>query len=560
MGSKTFVGQFPEFNSQTDSFKSYVERAKLFFEANSIAEKQLAVFLSSIGGKTYDLLRSLVAPDQPKDKALEDIIAVLQEHYDPKPATIAERFQFHRRDQLPGESVTDYVAELRRLSTYCEFEGHLNDALRDRLVCGLRSEGTQKRLLAIKKLTLQEAMDLAQAMETADKNSKALQGSKDATVNRFSKTTTPRAPRRNPTARRPCHRCGKSNHEASQCRFIDAVCRKCNKVGHIAPVCYSKKKSQSAQPGHNPQPRPTGSSRTYYLETDQVSNSVDDLHLFAIEASSKSKPIRCEVTVEGVPLTMEVDTGAEVSIISKATQTSLFPGLKPRKSNVVLKTYTEQVVSVVGELSVRVQYGDQTKQLSLVVVSGNGPSLLGRNWLTEIKLNWQQLNKVTKSDLHTLFEKYKNIFKEELGTVTSHKAILKVQPEATPKFHKARPVPFAIKETVGKQLDHLEAEGILVKVNHSEWAAPIVAVPKQDGKFRICGDYKVTVNAALDIDQYPLPKPDDLFASLAGGQKFSKLDLAQAYQLFHMCSQMVVSVRLPLPLELSHQVRKIMLS
>ena len=53
MGSKTFVGQFPEFNSQTDSFKSYVERAKFFFEANSIAEgKQLAVFLSSIGGKT----------------------------------------------------------------------------------------------------------------------------------------------------------------------------------------------------------------------------------------------------------------------------------------------------------------------------------------------------------------------------------------------------------------------------------------------------------------------------------------------------------------------------
>ena len=70
--------------------------------------------------KTYDLLRSLVAPDQPKDKSLADIIiAVLQEHFDPKPATIAERFQFHRRDQLPGESVADYVAELHHLSTNC---------------------------------------------------------------------------------------------------------------------------------------------------------------------------------------------------------------------------------------------------------------------------------------------------------------------------------------------------------------------------------------------------------------------------------------------------------
>ena len=170
MGSNTFVGQLPEFNSQTDSFKSYVERAHLFFEANSIAdEKKLAVFLSSVGGKTYDLLRNLEAPAQPKDKSLANVITVLQEHFDPKPATIAERYKFHRRDQLPSESVADYVAELRCLSTNCEFEGHLNDALRDRLVCGLRSENTQKRLLAIKRLTLQEAVEMAQAMETTQK-------------------------------------------------------------------------------------------------------------------------------------------------------------------------------------------------------------------------------------------------------------------------------------------------------------------------------------------------------------------------------------------------------
>ena len=57
-----------------------------------------------------------------------------------------------------------------------------------------------------------------------------------------------------------------------------------------------------------------------------------------------------------------------------------------------------------------------------------------------------------------------------------------------------------------------------------------MAVPKKDGKFRICGDYKVIVNGALDVDQYPLPKPTDLFATLAGGQTFTILDLSQAYQ------------------------------
>ena len=59
---------------------------------------------------------------------------------------------------------------------------------------------------------------------------------------------------------------------------------------------------------------------------------------------------------------------------------------------------------------------------------------------------------------------------------------------------------------------------------------PIVPVPKGDGYFRICGDYKITINEALEIDQHPLPKPDELFAALTGGHKFTVLDLSQAYQ------------------------------
>ena len=75
----------------------------------------------------------------------------------------------------------------------------------------------------------------------------------------------------------------------------------------------------------------------------------------------------------------------------------------------------------------------------------------------------------------------------------------------------------------------MERQGILKKINNSDWATPIVAVPKKDGKFRICGDYKVTVNQVLAVDQYPLPKPDELLATLAKGKFFLKLDLSQAY-------------------------------
>lgn len=71
--------------------------------------------------------------------------------------------------------------------------------------------------------------------------------------------------------------------------------------------------------------------------------------------------------------------------------------------------------------------------------------------------------------------------------------------------------------------------GILEKVDTSEWATPIVPVPKKNGKVRICGDFKVTLNPQLNVDKYPLPKIEDIFASLSNGEHFSKIDLRQAY-------------------------------
>ena len=61
-----------------------------------------------------------------------------------------------------------------------------------------------------------------------------------------------------------------------------------------------------------------------------------------------------------------------------------------------------------------------------------------------------------------------------------------------------------------------------------------MTVPKKDGSVRICGDYKTTVNPELQAEQYPLPRIGDIFANLAGGQKFSKIDLRQAYHQLEM--------------------------
>ena len=88
-----------------------------------------------------------------------------------------------------------------------------------------------------------------------------------------------------------------------------------------------------------------------------------------------------------------------------------------------------------------------------------------------------------------------------------------------------------MREMVEKELQRLETLGIIKPVKSSKWAAPIVPVLKPDRKsIRICGDYKLTANKASRLEQYPLPKVEDLFSTLAGGITFTKLDMSQAYQ------------------------------
>ena len=98
-----------------------------------------------------------------------------------------------------------------------------------------------------------------------------------------------------------------------------------------------------------------------------------------------------------------------------------------------------------------------------------------------------------------------------------------------PLYFKARSVPFALKQKVEQELERLESQDVITPVPFSEWATPIVPVVKNDGTVCVCGDYKLTANKVSKTDMYPLPKIEELFASLSGGQTFSKLDLSHAY-------------------------------
>ena len=128
-----------------------------------------------------------------------------------------------------------------------------------------------------------------------------------------------------------------------------------------------------------------------------------------------------------------------------------------------------------------------------------------------------QVNQIRTQGAETLSQvlrHHDSLFSDELGLVESAPAKIYVDPAAQPRFHKPQTVPYALKGKIEQELERLEKTGIIEPVQLADWAAPIVPVVKKDGRIRICGDYKVTVNRAAKVDSYPLPKVEDLLASL----------------------------------------------
>ncbi|XP_073963079.1 uncharacterized protein [Choristoneura fumiferana] len=129
-----------------------------------------------------------------------------------------------------------------------------------------------------------------------------------------------------------------------------------------------------------------------------------------------------------------------------------------------------------------------------------------------------------------------SIDSKSIRTGPFHRGTSGVPPaaRARPVFLRARPLAFALREPVERALEQLVRDGVLTPVDRSDWATPIVPVVKKDGNIRICADYKLTLNKVLEVDRYPLPKVEDLLARLDGGDRFSKIDLSQAYAQFEL--------------------------
>lgn len=151
-----------------------------------------------------------------------------------------------------------------------------------------------------------------------------------------------------------------------------------------------------------------------------------------------------------------------------------------------MHAYTGDPIQVCGQFHLHARYKSNSATLPLNVLGGAGPSLLGRNWLSEFRLDWNEIlhthvvegsvsTQVTEH-LHAVIQTHPDLVKDELGTIKRISAKLEVKQGVSTKVLRARTVPYALGPPVEEEYNHLEQDGIIRKVEFSKWASPMVHV------------------------------------------------------------------------------------
>ncbi|XP_028172908.1 uncharacterized protein LOC114361890 [Ostrinia furnacalis] len=200
----------------------------MYFLVNNVDDKlQLPTLISIVGEAAYELMVNLCSPKKPAEKTYKEVVELMSTHLQPTPSMLAERFKFRQYRQCEGQSIAQFVEQLKKLSRFCDFGTELDSNMRDQFVCGLCSDGIRQRLFVEKKLTFSTATAIALSLEAAERDALAVE---TTGVNFIKK----------PPVRRTtgcCVACGDFRHKVENCKFRDYVCSRCKNVGHLRRMC-----------------------------------------------------------------------------------------------------------------------------------------------------------------------------------------------------------------------------------------------------------------------------------------------------------------------------------
>ena len=393
--------------------------------------------------------------------------------------------------------------------------------IRDRLVIGIRDSTLSELLQMDAELTLdsmkkiirqREAVHEQQALLKNDfKEKKTLEYIQRSQDHKEAKKQQNRFLRRpKSTAANKCTRCGKGAHPRNQCLAKDVICHSCKKKGHYKSQCFTARTIGDVTAA-NGQPQENSEEYNDFAYLDAVLSK---------QTNAWTKTIR----VQGKKVHFKMDTGAEVTAISRKTWEELNVG-QLDTSNKVLCGSDRKALDVLGQVTCTLTHKGKSCQQPVYVMAQLQHNLLCLPAIQALQLLAQADSMGEKS----IPEQYPVLF-NGLGTFPNEYEI-KLKPDAKPfALFTPRNVPLPMLKRVQTELQRREALGVIAKVNEpTEWCAGMVVVPKKSGAIRFCVDFR-PLNESVLREVHPLPKVEDTLAKLTGATIFSKLDANSGFR------------------------------
>ena len=422
----------------------------------------------------------------------------------------------------PGEDIFAYAARINQACEEFQFDAcTLDDFKTQMFTAGLKHHEAapiRKKIMekiddvlarrqsetpaVTPKLTLNDVATLAKRMLTREEESRLIEHPTSIkqevlAINRG-------------TCKMDCRFCGEK-HWHADCPFKTKKCTTCDATGHKSGYCDSAKA---------------------FKERQKKRMSSKKVQAVQRQSNSCRKTVRPKIN--GVTINMTHDSGSDWFIISKANWQRIgSPKLQP--SSVQAISASGDSVKVAGYFSATVELKDKFGVVDCYV-SNQGLNLFGNTALEALDL-WNKpmtsyCDSITSSQTKLTDEvrrRFPKLFSKSLGRCNLYKASIKLKEGSHPPFIRARPVAYGAREAVEQAYDELVDQGVFTPINYAAAAAPVVIVKKKDGSIRVTADYSTGLNRAIETYNYPLPTPDAIFATLAGNDRFTTLDLSSAF-------------------------------
>lgn len=536
----------------SENWKFWKQRFNTYLKATEICKKdestKCAQLLTLIGDEGIRIYNTFTwNPDE--EETLESLQEKFDAHLNPKKNLSFERHKFFTYRQAEGQTIEQFITELKNLSLSCEF-GNLRESLvRDILICGIRSTFLREKLLQEDIATLEKAVQTCNNFESTRKQNRQISNGlgKENEVelvsfkssSNSSKSTFNRAPnksgvRRWKTNSKPCRKCSKQ-HEFGQCPAFGKKCYSCGVINHFSNSCTNKSLNKNI---HN-----KGKYVNVLNKSDNSSeNSSDNENLFfvgTVHASSASREINAvseaswEVVLEihKNQLRFKLDTGAMANIIPVSYLNQMnFNFNHIQKTRTKLTSYTKHNIQVLGQVDLICKYKSKEVNLLFYVVNSECSPILGLKACKDLELikRIEPINKSeSNSNLNNILEKFNSVF-EGMGCLEKEYHI-ELKDNIKPTINYPRKIPLALRDKLKSTLDQLEKQNLIKKSNDStDWCHNMVIVRKPNGQLRIALDPK-ELNESIKRHFFQIPTLEELTSKLAGAKYFSVLDATQGF-------------------------------